>query len=73
MAVISSKLDYTSKDLMVMLKHARGGHPQTGLDRPSAVICDWTLEIDEENITSFGNVIYGSTLVEIMEKIATRS
>jgi hypothetical protein len=69
-AYISSKLDYTSKDRMVTLKHARGGHPQTGLDRPSAVICDWlNREVDEEDITSYGNMIYGATLIEGMEKV----
>lgn len=69
-AYISSKLDYTSKDRMVLLRHARGGHPQTGLDRPSAVICDWiNKNVDEDNITSYGNMIYGTTLIDIMEKV----
>ena len=71
---ISSKLNYTSQDCLVMLRHAKGGHPQTGLDRPSAVICDWKNEdVDEDNITSFENMLYGDTLIEIMTKVASCS
>jgi len=74
-AMISSKLNFTTADRMVKLKHLKrpGGHPQTGLDRPSAVICDWTPIIQEDDITSFGNMIYGSVLAEILEKVATQS
>lgn len=71
-AIISSKLNYTSADRMVRLKYLKrpAGHPQTGLDRPSAVICDWTPVVKEQDITEFGNIIYGSVLAEILEKVA---
>ncbi len=70
-AYISSKLDYTSDSCMVKLLHAKGGHPQTGLDRPSAVICDWlNKDVLEDNITDYGNTIYGKILEEIMTKVA---
>lgn len=74
-AIISSKLNYTTEARMVLLKYLKrpGGHPQTGLDRPSAVICDWTPIVKEDDITSYGNLIYGSILAEIMEKVATQS
>jgi hypothetical protein len=70
-AHISSKLDYTSQDRIVMLRHAKGGHPHTGLNKPSAVICDWlNRDVDEDDITEYGNMIYGETLIEIMTKVA---
>lgn len=69
-AIISSKLNYTTADRMVILNYLKrpGGHPQTGLDRPSAVICDWTPFVDEDDITSYGNIIYGKVLLEIIQK-----
>ena len=70
-AYISSKLDYSSEDCMVSLLHAKGGHPKTGLDRPSAVICCWrNKDVDEDNIKSFEKgTVYSKTLDEIMEKV----
>lgn len=39
-----------------------------------AVICDWKNEdVDEDNITSFENMLYGDTLIEIMTKVASCS
>lgn len=74
-AMISSKMKYSTPDRIVKLKHLKrpGGHPQTGLDRPSAVICDWKPIIKEDDITSFGNRIYGAILEEVMEKVAVQS
>ena len=70
--MISSKMNYSLPNRMVKLKYLKkpGGHPQTGLDRPSAVICDWTPIIKEDDITSYGNKIYGSLLEVIIEKVA---
>lgn len=40
---------------------------QTGLDRPSAVICDWVNEDGpEDDIVDFGNILWGETLVDAM-------
>ena len=72
-AIISSKFDGKSADRIVKLRHMRGGHPQTGLDRPSAVICDWILDIDEDDITRFGNILYGSVLIDVLTKASTQS
>jgi hypothetical protein len=66
---ISSKRNYTSDDCMVKLPHAKGGHPQTGLNRPSWAICDWpNKDVDIGDITDYGNLIYGIILEEIMMK-----
>ncbi len=66
---ISSKFDDTD-DRIVVLKHAPGGHPQTGLDRPSAAICAWRNEnVNENDITSYGNLIFGAVMIEVLEKI----
>jgi hypothetical protein len=71
-AYISSKLDYTSEDRMVRLLYSKNKpNPRTGLNRPSAVICDWRNEdVDEDNITSYERLIYGETLIEILTKVA---
>jgi hypothetical protein len=71
---ISSNFNLSPSDCQVMLPHAKGGHPQTGLDRPSAAMCDWRNDdVDEDNITSYGNLIYGSPLKNIMAKVAELS
>lgn len=56
---------------MVKLRWAKGGHPQTGLNRPSAAICDWrNKDVNKDDITSYEKgTIYGETLIEIMAKV----
>jgi hypothetical protein len=49
---ISSKFKDLPADCIVTLLHAKGGHPHTGLDRPSAAICDWTAIVRIDDIDS---------------------
>lgn len=71
--VISSKFRDVPAENIVRLKHLNSGHPQTGLDRPSAVICQWKVAVREEDITSYGKRIYGSILEEIIRKSSSAS
>jgi len=66
--VISSKFNSLPATSIVSLPYLKSGHPQTGLDRPSAVICTWKVIVNEEDIISFEKIIYGKTLIEIVKK-----
>lgn len=68
--VVLSKLHYTTKDCMVIMPSANGGHPQTGFDRKCAAICCWVVKVKEKNILRYGNRIYGSLLRQVLECVA---
>jgi hypothetical protein len=65
--VVSSKLHHEPEDEMVLLPWAKGGHPQTKLSKKSAAICRWIVQVEESNIASYGNLIYGRLLQDILE------
>src|SRR5690348_5610258 len=67
--VISSQLRDLREDQMVRLPHLRRprGHPQTGLNRPSAAIGHWIVEVDRANISTVGNLVYGEKLEGILD------
>lgn len=65
--VISSQLHGLSEDQMVRLRHQRGGHPQTGLNRPSAAIGHWVVDVPNGDIDKVGSLVFGEVLVNVIQ------
>jgi len=66
-AVISSKLHYTTNCSMVKLPYLnqKGGHPQTSFTKPSAVICCWVVDVSADDILEYGRIVWGQLLQDI--------
>lgn len=71
-AIISSKFNHDDDGIVKLdgLNLNRpGGHPQTGLTKPSAIICKWSPFIAEDQIISYEKTIWGTVLEELMQKV----
>lgn len=67
--VISSQLRGLREDQMVRLRHMSGprGHPQTGLNKPSAAIGHWRVDVPDTDIDKTGCLVWGPTLISIID------
>jgi hypothetical protein len=70
--VISSKLSLAKPEDMVILPSKAGGHPVTGLTKPSAAMCDWWLTVSQSDIAVHDLTdykVYGTLLMQIAKRV----
>jgi len=66
---ISSRMDVFNPSTHVKLSWEHGGHPRTGLNRPSAAVCFWHETIDDTRILDVHKSISEIVVCAIVERM----
>src|SRR5438105_3407893 len=69
---ITSKVPEPLPDDHVLLPWHAQGHPRTGLNRKSAAVCSWMVQIAAKDVQSVSGTVPGSVFVKIVSKLPPR-